>query len=86
MNRKEAVNQAHDYANRVSDGAHQAVDTAKEATKSAADTIHAKGRQLYATEEVWAAQVREYIREKPITTLALAAAGGYILSRVLGHR
>jgi len=86
MNSKEALNQAHDSVKRVADGAHHAVDAVADATNNAADTIHAKGKKLYATEEVWAAEVREYIREKPITTVLLAAAGGYIFSRVFGRR
>jgi ElaB/YqjD/DUF883 family membrane-anchored ribosome-binding protein len=29
---------------------------------------------------------RVYVRDNPITSLGLAVAGGFILSRLLGHR
>jgi len=86
MTSKEKAKQAEDTIERIADGAHSAVDSIAGATSNAADNLQAKGKQLHATQEEWSNQVRDYVRENPMTTLALAAASGYIASRILGSR
>lgn len=80
-------NQAtHPRVDAMAAGAHEAVDWAANATNNATDSLSDTGHDMKAMEERWLAKVRGYVQENPTTSLGIALAGGYILSRILRSR
>ena len=88
---------AHDVIDKVSDaarpavdriasGAHQAVDKIASAAGQAAETLGVKGEQLKNAQVRAMEQCRGYIRDNPVTTLGIAIAAGFLLSRLLRSR
>lgn len=71
---------------RVAAGAHDTVDKIADATHQAADAIGEKGAQLQDLQEEWMRNAREYINKNPVTSVAIAIAGGFLLSRLLSGR
>jgi ElaB/YqjD/DUF883 family membrane-anchored ribosome-binding protein len=69
-------------ASRVSARAHEAVDQVASAVHSAADRLSAQSEHWMAGKDEMMAQVRTYVREKPLMALAIAAAIGFIFSRL----
>lgn len=76
----------HPRVDAMAAGAHEAVDWAANATNHATDSLSDSGHELKATQEEWLAKVRGYVQENPTTSLGIALAGGYILSRILRSR
>jgi len=74
---------AHQKVESAASGAHDAVDWAADTANSAADTMSEKGHELKATQERWLAIAREYVQENPATSVGIALASGYLLSRIL---
>jgi ElaB/YqjD/DUF883 family membrane-anchored ribosome-binding protein len=70
----------------VSHSAHEAVDKIASATSQAAEAIGEKGDQLKSAEQRMVNQCRGYIHDNPITSLGIAAAAGFLLSRLLSGR
>ncbi len=79
-------NAAHKRVDAMAAGAHDAVDWAADATNSATDSLSDTGHELRATQEKWLATAREYVQENPATSVGIALAGGYLLSRILRSR
>ncbi|WP_376694917.1 ElaB/YgaM/YqjD family protein [Wenzhouxiangella sp. EGI_FJ10305] len=77
---------AHERVDAVAAGAHEAVDWAAEATNNATDSLSETGHEIKATQEKWLAVAREYVQENPATSVGIAVAGGYLLSRILRRR
>ena len=69
---------------RVADSAHGAVDSVANAATHAAETLSAKGDQIKHAQERVTDGLLEYMRAKPLTSLGIAVAAGFILSKVLG--
>lgn len=67
----------------VSHSAHEAVDKIANATNQAAEAIGEKGAQLKNVEQQLMENCRGYVRDNPITSLGIAIAGGFMLSRLL---
>jgi ElaB/YqjD/DUF883 family membrane-anchored ribosome-binding protein len=65
---------------RVSQGAHQAVDRATSAAAQVADRVGQKGEELWEMKDTWVEGARDYVREHPIAALGIAAAAGYLFS------
>lgn len=76
----------HQKVDAIAAGAHDAVNWAADATNNATDSLSDTGHELKATQEKWLAQAREYVQENPATSVGIAIAGGYFLSRVLRGR
>lgn len=70
----------------VSIAAHEAVDKIATATTKAAEAIGEKGDQLKNAEQQLMENCRGYVRENPLTSLGIAAAAGFLLSRLLSSR
>ena len=68
------------------DSAHEAVDKFSNATRQAADALGEKGEQLKEAEEHMLATCRNYVRDNPLTSLGIATAAGFLLSRLLSGR
>lgn len=84
---KETVNRT---ADRVEEGLHRATDkaagAATRATEKAAD-ISERGREAYDDvldqADLWLERAREYVREKPVQSIAIALGAGWLLGRIL---
>ena len=84
---KEAVDRAADH---VEEGLHHATDKAANAANRATDKaaeISDRGREVYDETmdraDAWLEQVREYVREKPVQSVAIALGAGWLLGRIL---
>lgn len=84
---KEAVSRAADH---VEEGLHRATDkaahAATRATEKAAD-VSERSREAYDEAmdraDVWLDKAREYVREKPVQSVAIALGAGWLLGRIL---
>lgn len=66
--------------------AHEAVDKVASATNQAAEALGEKGEQLKNAEQQFMEDCRVYIRDNPITSVGIAVAAGFLLSRVVSGR
>lgn len=71
---------------KVSSSAHEAVDRMASATHQAAEAIGEKGDQLKNAEKQLVENCRSYVRDNPVTSLGIAVAAGFLLSRLLSGR
>jgi ElaB/YqjD/DUF883 family membrane-anchored ribosome-binding protein len=67
----------------VAGSAHEAIDKIAGVTNQAAEALGEKGQQLKNAEERLMEDCRGYVRENPITSLAIALGAGFLLSRLL---
>lgn len=84
---REAVGRA---ADRVEESLHHATDRAAGAAHKASDKaarVGERSREVYdetiERADVWLAQVRDYVREKPVQSVAIALGAGWLLGRIL---
>jgi ElaB/YqjD/DUF883 family membrane-anchored ribosome-binding protein len=84
---KEAVDRAADH---VEEGLHHATDKAANAAHRASDKaahVSERGREVYDETmdraDAWLEQAREYVREKPVQSVAIALGAGWLLGRIL---
>jgi ElaB/YqjD/DUF883 family membrane-anchored ribosome-binding protein len=82
-NKPNDINQTVDQ---VRAGVHSAVDKTANATVQAAETLSRKGKQLKTAEQQYMEQCLNYIHERPLTSLAIAAGAGFLLNRLLKAR
>lgn len=68
---------------KISDFAHETVDAIANATHQAKETFDEKSDQLINAEQRLMKNCQSYIRENPITSLSIAVASGFLLSRLL---
>lgn len=71
---------------RASDSAHDVVDKITDVTNQAADAIGATGQQLKNAEQGLMKDCCNYIKENPMTSIGIAVASGFLLSRILSGR
>jgi len=71
---------------KLADSAHQAVDKMTSLASTAADTFQQKRVQLNTAGAELADNARTYVRANPIAAVGIAAAVGFILSRVMKSR
>jgi len=67
---------------RIASGAHEAVDRVAAAANSAAERLSGKGDELLASKDQWLQACSGYVKENPLTSLGIAVAVGYLLSRL----
>ena len=67
---------------RIASGAHEAVDRVAAAANSAAERLSGKGDQLLASKDQWLQACGSYVKENPFTSLGVAVALGFLLSRL----
>ncbi|MEO8223352.1 MAG: hypothetical protein ABI661_00985 [Gammaproteobacteria bacterium] len=86
----QSINKVADAArpavDRLKSGAHDAVDRLADVAGQAADTLSDKGGQLKEMQQRVFEECRVYMRSNPITSLGIAVAAGYFLSRILTSR
>jgi len=67
---------------RLSQGAHSAVDRAASVASSMSERVGQKGEELMEMKDNWVEGAAEYVREHPIAALGIAAAAGYLFSMI----
>jgi ElaB/YqjD/DUF883 family membrane-anchored ribosome-binding protein len=77
---------AHDTIDTVTNATHQAKEAFADASNHARETFDEKSDQLINAEQCMVKNCRGYIRDNPITSLGIAMAGGFLLSRLLSGR
>lgn len=84
---KDAVDRT---ADRVEEGLHQATDKAAGAANRVTDKavdLGERGREVYDQTmdraDEWLEQARDYVREKPVQSVAIALGAGWLLGRIL---
>ena len=70
----------------ASRSAHEAYDKIANATSNAAEALGEKGEQLQKAEQQLMKNCRGYISDNPITSVGIAVAAGFLLSRLLSRR
>jgi ElaB/YqjD/DUF883 family membrane-anchored ribosome-binding protein len=71
---------------KVSHSAHEAFDKIASATSQATEALGEKGEQLKKTEKKLMKNCRGYIKDNPMTSVGIAVAAGFLLSRLLSRR
>jgi len=80
---EEAARKAAPTLYRAADFAHQAVDNAAAAVAPAAEWLNEQATSLNATQKKFVSSTREYVAANPLTSLGIALAGGFLISRIL---
>lgn len=71
---------------KVADFAHETVDTLADASNHARAAFDEKSDQIMNAEQQLMKNCQTYIRENPVTSVGIAVAGGFLLSRLLSGR
>ena len=79
----EAVNKAKPAIDRVAAVAHQAVDKVAVAAAPTAEWLSQQGESLNATQKKVVEDVCKYVSANPLKALAMAAAAGFLLGRII---
>lgn len=76
----------HPSVDHLTSGAHQAVNSLSGAASRAADTIAVKSHQLREAQTRLTASCCAHVRERPLSSIGFAVAGGFLLSWLLRQR
>ena len=71
---------------KAANSANEAVDKVASVTNQAAEALGKKGKQLKNAEQQLIEDCRVYVRDNPITSVGIAVAAGFLLSRVVNGR
>ena len=71
---------------KAANSANEAVDKVASATHQAAEALGKKGEQLKNAEQQLMEDCRVYVRDNPMTSVGIAVAAGFLLSRVVSGR
>jgi ElaB/YqjD/DUF883 family membrane-anchored ribosome-binding protein len=77
---------AHPAVDRLAEGAHEAVDRLAGMATTTAERIGRQAEQLNASRQRLGDSCSAYVHDNPLTSIGLAVAAGYLLSRLLGSR
>jgi ElaB/YqjD/DUF883 family membrane-anchored ribosome-binding protein len=77
---------AHEAIDRLASKAGPAVERLRGTTAHTADTLRAKADAFGEFEEEWVENARSYVRENPLTALAIGVLAGVVLSRLASSR
>lgn len=75
----------HPAVDRVANTAHNLVDKLATGASNTADTLDVKAEQLKSAQAQLVSAARNYLNEKPLITLGIAAGAGFLLSRLLSR-
>ncbi|MEP6997097.1 MAG: hypothetical protein ABI900_05580 [Betaproteobacteria bacterium] len=79
---RRATDKAGPAIDRVARAAHQTVDKVAQAAQPAAEWIGGSAERLRQTQDQVLASCRDYVRERPLVTLGVALAAGYLIGRI----
>lgn len=82
----QTADQAHERIDEMSNKARPMVDKLAGRAHNAVDKLESKSEEWLAAEQEMLGDVQAYVREKPLQALAIAVAGGFLLSRIIGSR
>ena len=71
---------------KVSHSTHEAYDKIADATRHAAEALGETGEQLKKAEQKLMKNCCGYISDNPITSVSVAVAAGFLMSRLLSRR
>ncbi|MCF7964086.1 DUF883 domain-containing protein [Methylobacter sp. Wu8] len=71
---------------KASNSAHEVVDKIAGATSQAVEALGEKTEQLKNAEQQMMNDCRSYIQNNPVTSMGIAVAAGFLLSRLLSGR
>jgi ElaB/YqjD/DUF883 family membrane-anchored ribosome-binding protein len=71
---------------KASHSAHKAYDKLADVAGDAAEVLGEKGEQLKKAEQKLMKNCRAYISDNPVTSVSIAVAAGFLLSRLLSRR
>jgi ElaB/YqjD/DUF883 family membrane-anchored ribosome-binding protein len=74
---------AHPAVDRLAEGAHGAVDRLAEMANATAARVSEQGNQFNAARQRMTSNASSFVHENPFTSIGLAVAAGYLLSRLL---
>ncbi|NML13551.1 hypothetical protein [Azohydromonas caseinilytica] len=80
------VQSAHEAVDRLAEKAAPALERLRSTMGSATEKLPMSKDELSAMQEEWVTSLRDTVREHPIASLAVAAAAGVLLSRMLSSR
>jgi len=86
MNTADEGEQTMNTTDKVANFAHEAVNSVADASNQARAAFDEKSDQIIDAEQQLVKNCQTYIRENPVTSLGLAVAGGFLLSRLLSGR
>lgn len=81
-----AADAAQPVVDRLASSAHAGVDKVSGALSGASERMDEKTRQLTEAYKHFAETGRDYVRSSPATSILVALAAGYTLSKILGRR
>ncbi|MDI1232350.1 MAG: DUF883 domain-containing protein [Methylobacter sp.] len=70
---------------KAASSAHEALDKVASVTNQATEALGEKGEQLINAEQQLTENCCGYVRENPVTSLGIAVAAGFLLSRLLNR-
>lgn len=85
-NMDQVASNAHGTVDRLASGAHRAVDKIVDAAGSAATTFSQRREQVTVASSELADDVRNYVQQNPLASIGIAAAIGFIFSRLVSSR
>jgi ElaB/YqjD/DUF883 family membrane-anchored ribosome-binding protein len=77
---------AHEAIDRIAGKAGPAVEKLRASTGNLGTTLRAKADNLGELEEQWVENTRGYIRENPLTAIAIGVLAGVLLSKLSSSR
>jgi len=77
-----AAQTAHQAIDRVAAKAGPALDKVRATVSGTTDTLRAKADQLSELQDQWLNQTRDYVRENPLTAVAIGVVVGAVLARL----
>jgi ElaB/YqjD/DUF883 family membrane-anchored ribosome-binding protein len=81
-----AAQTAHEAIDRVAAKAGPALDKMRASVSGTTDQLRAKADQLSELQEQWLNQTRDYVRENPLTAVAIGVVVGAVLARLASSR
>jgi ElaB/YqjD/DUF883 family membrane-anchored ribosome-binding protein len=81
-----AVNSVQPVVDRLASSAHAGVDKLQGVLSGASLNLGQRQQQLTDAYGQWKEASFEYVRQKPGTAIAIAAAAGFVLAKLLGGR
>ncbi|MDO9596954.1 MAG: hypothetical protein Q7J47_04465 [Azoarcus sp.] len=76
----------HPGVDHLAAGAHQAVNSLSDATTRTAETLELRGKQLLEAQSRLTAKCCTQVRERPLTSIGIAVAAGWLLGWLLRQR
>jgi ElaB/YqjD/DUF883 family membrane-anchored ribosome-binding protein len=83
MERNDRTHEFHRSVNWIRQGAHGVIDNAAYAAKETTYALNRKSKLWRAKESELAERCRQFIDAQPVAAIGIAAAGGFLFSRLL---